>query len=801
MRLILASLLLVTACSDDDAPIDAAPIDAQPDALPDAGIDAGPTPGPAFAELCGDQVWNQALSPALVSELSGAYLGHYPDLPAGTLEMAKVIPPHPFLVQAIRVAFDGGTGVVRIRLMATLGHSYPAGWPDLTTGTGDLVAPIEVELTEAPDETAPIDFDVSAAGVFLLPTEHYLIVYEHVGSTPTLAVEELAAGVTSNGLMIVPGESTPYGVDGNFRMQLVGQIFCPWSEVERSFGEATDAAFATVASQRAAFTDLDGDGHDDLILNNGAPQAYLGNGAGAFAAPAWDPFPGTAGAGMLVFADLDDDGDEDAFAATYIQPDSDGDDVWRAGGDCDDNDAAVHPGAAEVAGNGIDDNCDGVVDDGASTADGDTDGESIAAGDCNDTRADVHHGAPELLDGRDNDCDGAVDEDFSHHILTNDGAGVFGAAPAAGVEVQSPGAAAAFGDGDGDGDLDLYVGNWLVHYPDPASVPDLYFAGAGDGTFVDATTAAGMVVATPEPAYGVLWTDVNDDGHQDVWVGNYGYGMNYLWQGAGDGTFTEVGAALGLAADSVGAYGGNTFGGDFGDIDNDGDLDHIAANIAHPRYYPWSDQTQLLVNEGTVFSDQRDALGVHWDEGDVNAAFGDYDNDGDLDLVIASLYPGHYSRFYRNDGAVFTDVTYQTGTAVEDAVSPVWSDVDEDGDLDLVIADRTGPTYVHLFINRVGHARAWIELVLEGTTSNRDAIGARVTVSAGGVTQIREVKGGGGHSNTQSTRVVHVGLGDATAIDGATVRWVGGSTETITGLSPGHRYRVVEGSGTGVQIF
>ena len=192
-------------------------------------------------------------------------------------------------------------------------------------------------------------------------------------------------------------------------------------------------------------------------------------------------------------------------------------------------------------------------------------------------------------------------------------------------------------------------------------------------------------------------------------------------------------------------------------------MDNYAANIAHPRYQPSSDISTFNVNQGPpdyAFVNMREEYGFVYDEGDVNAAFADYDNDMDLDIVVASLYTGHFSRLYRNDGADgFTDVTYETKTAVNDSVSAVWIDVDEDGDME-----------------------------------------ARVTLTSGGGTQIREVKGGGGHSNTQSTRVVHFGLGTETAIGSATVTWVGGSTETITGLAPGGRYLVLEGSGTGTLI-
>jgi hypothetical protein len=417
----------------------------------------------------------------------------------------------------------------------------------------------------------------------------------------------------------------------------------------------------------------------------------------------------------------------------------------------------------------------------------------------------VFPGAPEIPDNRDNDCDGEADEDFYHRILLNDGTGHFTAVPDPGVAVIEPTAAAAFGDGNGDGFLDVYWGNWLIHYPDPGSAQDHYATGNGDGTFLDESVASGMRPAAGRPCYGVIWNDYNNDGLQDIGVHNYGYELNFLWENQGGNRFVDVGFDVGMARDGVGARGGNTFGGDWGDIDNDGDLDLFEANISHPRYQPTSDPSLMLVNDGAPdfhFTEQRAALGIEYDEGDVNAAFADYDNDGDLDLVVTPVYPGHYSRLYRNDGGThFTDVTYETGTAVMETASPVWSDIDEDGDLDLIIADRSGAPFLHLFVNEAAGSSHWLQLDLQGTTSNRDGVGARVTLTAGGGSQIREVKGGGGHGNTQQTRIVQLGLGSGTAIDSLTVRWVGGATETITGIVADHRYRVVQGSGTGVELF
>jgi hypothetical protein len=805
--LALAPILWLAACSGGGSSDEDAGQDASADAGEDSGADSGPPPEPgtAFDPYCAGKTWQDTLAPATMGNRSSEYAGMYSSV-KGTIDLQKFVPDHPFRVEKIRLAFAGSPGTARVRLMTTFGRSYPGGWPDLDAEGANLIAPVDVEVAN-PDKDAWVEIDVSDEGVYLLPTQHYAVVYQHLQDSPApaLAADALAEGEVSRSLMILPAEPTPYGIDGNFRIELAGSWFCAMDDADRWFAQDGDAPFVAEASQRAAFADLNGDGHDDLVLNASGPIAYFGDGQGGFADPGFDPFEDAPSAGMASFADVDNDGFVDAYAAYNISPDGDGDGVTLADGDCNGADALVHPGAAEVD-NGYDDDCDGVADDGTDTADGDTDGYAIAEGDCDDTRADVYPGAPELLDARDNDCDLQVDEDFDNRILLNDGTGRFTRVPASGVEAFEPTAAAGFGDGDGDGRLDLYAGNWLAHYPDAAAVSDRYFTGNGDGTFTDAQASAGLVPAGgPYPCYGVLWNDYDNDGLQDIWVGNYGYAPNLLWNNMGSGQFIESGVYAGVAMDDVGPLGGNTFGADFGDFDNDGDMDLYTANIAHPRYQPASDPSTFLVNEGSPdfrFSDHREDLGFIYDEGDVNAAFGDFDNDMFVDIAVGSLYPGHFSRLYRNEGgAGFRDVSYETGTAVEDSVAVAWSDVDEDGDLDLVIADRTGPEYVHLFVNGIGRDNNWIELDLEGVTANRGAVGARVTLEAGGVSQMRDVLGGGGHANNQQSRIVHFGLAQEQAIAGVTVRWPGGGTETIEGLEPNHRYKVVQGSGTGTVVF
>lgn len=819
----LSILALAAGCGADDTggePYDAGAPDAE---APDSGgADAGTPPGPEFDPFCQGKVWSDTLAPATVTELSGEYVGVIKGIDdahpfkAGTLETMKVIPPHPFRLERVRAAFGGDTpGKARIRVMTTFGRTYPGPWPDLKNEMLDVVPPFEIDVPEG-DPEKWLEVDVSSAGAFLLPTQHYMIVYEHLEQAPFLALEKVPAGEYSRALLFLPKVVDAYGLadaDGtayNYRLQLVGSTFCEIAEAERSFGEDTTQPWQTMASARVAVSDLNGDGHDDVIVNDGAPHAYFGDGKGHFTPPAFDPFPDVPTTSMLVFADLDNDGDVDAFAASYVGIDNDGDGygVTDAVPDCNDADAAVHPNAIETT-NGYDDDCDGVADDGTDGADMDGDGHSIAQGDCDDTRADVFPGAPELLDSRDNDCDGAVDEDFVDHILLNDGAGHFTVVPMSGVEGIDPTTAAAFGDANGDGFLDLYFGNWLVHYPDDPAVQGRYFTGNGDGTFTDAMASAGLVLPKALSCYGVEWTDYNNDGLQDLHVGNYHLYDDQLWKNDGDGTFTDVAKDVGVAHDDVpspypGYPGGHTYGTAWGDFDNDGDIDAYICNLAHPRTQPWADPSMFVVNQGApmfTFLNEREKYGFIYDEGDVNAAWADFDNDGDLDLAIASLYTGHYSRLYRNDGEKgFVDITYESNTAVHDSVSVAWSDVDEDGDLDLLYADRAGLPQVHLFVNRLAPGNSWIQLDLQGTTTNRDAIGARVSLTAGGVTQLRDVHGGEGQSNIQQTRIVHFGLGKNTSIDSVTVRWVGGVTETITGLAPNKRFKVVEGSGQGVPV-
>ncbi|MBI4722526.1 MAG: VCBS repeat-containing protein [Candidatus Stahlbacteria bacterium] len=287
---------------------------------------------------------------------------------------------------------------------------------------------------------------------------------------------------------------------------------------------------------------------------------------------------------------------------------------------------------------------------------------------------------------------------------------------------------------------------------------------------------------------GVVWGDYDNDGDADIYVSNYRLQANFLYRNNSNGTFTDVAGSAGVA----GAW--HTVGADFGDYNNDGWMDIIAPAI---HGYPW-----LYKNNGNgTFTDATSQAGIYIQSEWAAGSFADYDNDGDLDILASKWYQGFYNVLFRNNGnGTFTDITSQTGISINDCPSVAWGDYNNDGWLDIWGNKYSGSgTTYHTFLykNNGGLPHNWLEIELIGKKSNREGIGARVKIFAAGKMQIREVKAGSAHE-TQNMRRVHFGLGTSAVIDTLIVTWPSGIIDKLFAL-PANQIKWIEEGGAGVE--
>jgi hypothetical protein len=430
------------------------------------------------------------------------------------------------------------------------------------------------------------------------------------------------------------------------------------------------------------------------------------------------------------------------------------------------------------------------------------------------------------------DNDGALDlyvTGYGGNVLyRNEGNGMFrDVTERGGVGAGGFSTGAAWSDYDRDGDVDLFVARYVSVAIDrlpefgeadfcrykgvlvqcgPVGLPgesDLLFRNQGDGTFDEVSARAGVADSPKYFGLGAIWTDVDDDGWIDLFVANDAT-PNYLYLNRHDGTFEDVGLLSGTAFDGDGRPQG-CMGVDSADYDRDGRLDLFATNF--------SEQPNVLYrNLGkATFADtswlSKSGPPSYWHVGWGTSMF-DYDNDGWLDLLIANghVYPQidaadvgtRYRQPFllqrnRRDGT-FEDVTAGSGLAdlpLQSRRGAAFGDLDSDGDLDVIVVNiGEAPT---LLLNRTaGGQRVLFQLV--GRTGNRSAIGARVTVKSGGLTQLNEVAAGESYLSHNDLRV-HFGLGSSDLMDDVQVRWPAGRVERIGPLAAGKIYVIEEGRG------
>lgn len=353
---------------------------------------------------------------------------------------------------------------------------------------------------------------------------------------------------------------------------------------------------------------------------------------------------------------------------------------------------------------------------------------------------------------------------------------------------RAPSAGAAWVDLDADGWLDLYVANFLCW---GSGVPyhNQVWHNRGDGTFEEWSGLYGFEGEedTPWSSRGVNPIDVEQDGDIDLFINNYRLNPNRFYRNLKErsapdeaGLFEEVADVLGISGRPTDfgsfAYYGHSIGVAWGDLNRDGRFDLIVSNLAHPRFYGFSNKSEVLIqDENGLFSDlQGDfdqpmgAAGLRYQETHSVPLLADFNHDGDLDLVISAVYDGRPTDFYYGNGdGTFTLDSYRSGITTKNGWGMSSADYDLDGDLDLV-------TNQALFENRASNEGHWLQIRVVGdVSSNWAGIGATVTLIVGERRFVRSIEGASAQGN-QNSLTAHFGLGDLTEIDAIEIRFIGG---------------------------
>ena len=422
-------------------------------------------------------------------------------------------------------------------------------------------------------------------------------------------------------------------------------------------------------------------------------------------------------------------------------------------------------------------------------------------------------------------------------LYHNNGDGTFTEVTAkAGAGHQGNGSCAIWLDYNDDGLLDLYVCDYfqpvdLFHLKDTRIMhedfetarnggPKILYRNNGDGTFTDVTKEAGVGDTgwTLDVAHG----DYNNDGYQDLFLAN-DFGPDKVFRNNGDGTFTDV---------SDTTIGWDTYKGmnaELGDFNNDGWLDFYVCNIYTKEYVKEGNRLHRNMGDGT-FKDISFEAGVFDCGWAWCGRFWDYDNDGWLDIMVAngyisanpkdeyftklamavtrpefdpidamnwpvmgdSTFAGYEpKRVFRNEGnETFKEVAAELGLAdTRDGRGLAMFDYDNNGTLDVYMSCQ-GQDGV-LWRNDIGRKNNWLEVDLQGTHCNRDAVGARVTIWCGDRMQMREVNGGNGDHSQVPFRQ-HFGLAQAKAVDRLQIRWPNGYIEKHENLQPNQILKFIE---------
>ena len=376
----------------------------------------------------------------------------------------------------------------------------------------------------------------------------------------------------------------------------------------------------------------------------------------------------------------------------------------------------------------------------------------------------------------DGDADIYLTNYFSQNqLFLNDGDGRFATAVGSGTSDSGPSTSASLADYNNGGHLDIYVLNRSQATDDYANA---LLLSNGDGTFADVTASSGT--GNTATSLAVASFDYDADGYQDIYVANE-FELDALYNNNRDGTFANRAIELGLPH-------GAGMGVDFSDYDNDGDLDAYVSNLKRDF---------LLQNNGDgTFTDRQD-VGILNDTMAWGVNFLDHDNDGDEDLYVTNggmMWPEKYSEanvFYLNNGdGTFAEIASEMGIADDgDGRASACGDFNNDGYGDIFMINVARGS-VRLYRNN-NSGNNWLTVRLVGTSSNRNGIGAIVTVEAGNSTQIKGVGAGGSFASMDSIDQ-QFGLLRHNLVDRVTVRWPSGTVQELTDVGVNQTLTVIE---------
>ncbi|TGV00960.1 FG-GAP-like repeat-containing protein [Flavivirga rizhaonensis] len=380
---------------------------------------------------------------------------------------------------------------------------------------------------------------------------------------------------------------------------------------------------------------------------------------------------------------------------------------------------------------------------------------------------------------------------YAHKVqlFTNNGNGTFTDVTQSSGIVQNNGCnntGATWFDFDNDGYLDLYINSWGLCYN------NTLYRNNGNGTFTDVTINTGLKLDLARRSYMMVPFDFNDDGYLDMYVSNDLSDVNYLFINQNGESFIDQADAFALGSRAN----VNDMSIAISDYENDGDFDVFTSGV---------DENSLFENDGngmfTMVSPQKNIMKSGWSWG---SNFSDFDLDGDEDLFVANGYyfvEAQPNTYYKNltieGNNTFVDDSANSGLAeITRSTEATDFDYDNDGDLDIFVTNQKQPSFFYenkLIDTGQPDNLNWLRVQLQGTVSNRDAIGSTVTVSTSSGVYNRYYSGVGFLS--QNLQPVHFGLGNATQVLELKIKWPSGLIETYPNLNSNTFIKVIEGQG------